>query len=137
MGQLLMRLLRVGPADFERVKCPRAWMTRVLRHLYVDLVRGNSRAQSHDVEIERTLHARSSRDPAAEVWRGELSAALHAAIAELPASLRGPLIQRHIEGLDYPQIARHHDITLPTARKRCQLARDRIRQSLQSTISQG
>jgi hypothetical protein len=33
-------------------------------------------------------------------------------------------------------IARCHDITLSTARKRCQLARDRIRQSLESAISQ-
>lgn len=136
LGQLLMRLLRVQPAEFERVKSPRAWMTRVLRHLYVDLVRGNSRVHSHGSEIERTLHCHSSRDPAAEVWRGELGHALREAIDALPSSLRGPLVQRYIEGLDYRSIARTHDITLPTARKRCQLARDRLRQSLQTTISQ-
>lgn len=136
LGQLLMRLLRVDPADFGRLKSPRAWLTRVLRHLYVDLVRGNSRAQAHDSDIERALYGSPNRDPAAEIWRGELSVALRQAIDALPSALRGPLVQRHIEGLDYQQIARRHDITLPTARKRCQLARDRIRQTLQTTISQ-
>lgn len=134
LGQLLMRLMRVDPEEFEHIKCPRAWMTRVLRHLYVDLVRGNSRAHTHDVEIERVLHGRSDRDPAAEVWRGELSEALQLAIDALPASLRGPLVQRYIEGLDYQQIASCHDITLPTARKRCQLARDRIRRALEGAL---
>jgi RNA polymerase sigma factor (sigma-70 family) len=136
LGQLLMRLVRVESDELLRVKCPRAWMTRILRHLYVDLVRGNWRAQSHDVEIERSLHASAEPDPSAEVWRGELSEALRSAIDALPSSLRGPLVQRYIEGLDYQHIARCHDITPPTARKRCQLARDRIRQSLKTTISQ-
>jgi len=135
LGQLLMRVVRVAPSEFEQIKCPRAWLTRVLRHLYVDLVRGNWRAHSNDTEIERTLHGGRDHDPAAEVLRGELSAALRAAIEELPSTLRGPLVQRHIEGLDYQQIAQTHDITLSTARKRCQLARDRIRQSLHQTIS--
>ncbi|MCH9681467.1 MAG: RNA polymerase sigma factor [Deltaproteobacteria bacterium] len=134
LGQLLMRLLRMEVAEFQRVKCPRAWMTRVLRHLYVDLVRGNCRAQSHDHEIERMLHGRSCRDPANEVWRGELSEALRMAIDALPPGLRTPLVQRYIEGLDYRQIASTHGITTPTARKRCQLARDRIRQSLGNTL---
>ena len=135
LGQLLMRLLRVDPAEFDDIKCPRAWMTRVLRHLYVDLVRGNSRAHTHDVEIERVLHGQAGGDPAAEVWRGEVSEALRSAIDALPSSLRGPLVQRYIEGLDYRQIALFHDITLPTARKRCQLARDRIRQTLKDTLT--
>lgn len=135
LGQLLMRLLRVGPTEFERVKSPRAWLTRVLRHLYVDLVRGNSRAQGHDHEIEQTLHGGTNSDPVHAVWKVELSDALRSAIDELPPSLRAPLVQRHIEGLDYEQIARRHDISLPTARKRCQLARDRIRQSLRKSLS--
>lgn len=135
LGQLLMRLLRVQSAELEQVKCPRAWMTRILRHLYVDLVRGNWRAQAHDLEIERTLHTGSEPDPSIEVWRGELSEALRSAIDALPSSLRGPLVQRYIEGLDYQHIARFHDITPPAARKRCQLARDRIRESLKTTLS--
>lgn len=134
LGQLLMRLLRIESTEFESIKCPRAWMTRVLRHLYVDLVRGNSRAQTHDLEVERVLHGRGCRDPAAEVWRGEVTEALRSAIDALPSSLRVPLVQRYIEGLDYRQIARCHDITLPTARKRCQLARDRIRNALKDTL---
>ncbi|MEM7151475.1 MAG: RNA polymerase sigma factor [Myxococcota bacterium] len=135
LGQLLMRLLRVEPSEFEQVKSPRAWMTRILRHLYVDLVRGNSRAHAHDLEVERMLHGGGGGDPANEVWRGELSEALQCAIDELPSSLREPLIQRHIDGLGYQQIASCHKITVPTARKRCQLARDRIRQSLKNTLS--
>ena len=136
LGQLLMRLLRMEAAEFEQIKRPRAWMTRVLRHLYVDLVRGNSRAHAHDGEIERILYGRPSGDPAAELWRNQLFGALQAAIEELPFMLRGPLVQRYFDGLGYEQIARSHDITLSTARKRCQLARDRIRQALQTTISQ-
>lgn len=134
LGQLLMRVLRVESSELEQIKCPRAWMTRILRHLYVDHVRGNWRAHAHDVEIERSLHAGPGPDPSAEVWRSELSEALRLAIDALPSSLRGPLVQRYIEGLDYQHIARCHDITPPTARKRCQLARDRIRQSLKATI---
>ncbi|MEM9455026.1 MAG: RNA polymerase sigma factor [Myxococcota bacterium] len=136
LGQLLMRLLRIEYSQFEKIKSPRAWMIRVLRHLYVDLVRGNSRAQAHDAEVERVLYGGQGRDPAREVWRGELSAALQSAIDALPATLRGPLVQRYIEGLDYQQIADRYDITIPTARKRCQLARDRIKQSLKHTITQ-
>lgn len=136
LGQLLTRLLRMDPAELDRIKCPRAWLTRVLRHLYVDHVRGSSRAHGHDLDIERVLHGRSEGDPAAEVWRGELSQALRAAIDALPSTLRGPLVQRYIEGRGYDEIAREHQITMPTARKRCQLARDRIRQSLETTISQ-
>lgn len=135
LGQLLTRLLRVEAAEFQLVKCPRAWLTRVLRHLYVDHMRGSSRALGHDMDIERVLHGRTTRDPAAEVWRGELTQALRVAIDALPTTLKEPLVQRYIEGLDYEQIALHHHITMPAARKRCQLARDRIRQSLQTTLT--
>lgn len=136
LGQLLMRILRIENTELEQVKCPRAWMTRILRHLYVDLVRGNWRAAAHDLEIERTLHTGSEPDPSIEVWHGELSEVLRSAIDALPSSLREPLVQRYIEGLDYQHIARCHHITPPAARKRCQLARDRIRASLKSTLSQ-
>jgi len=134
LGQLLTRLLRVDPEELQQVKCPRAWLTRVLRHLYVDHVRGSSRTRGHDMDIERVLHGRAVGDPAAEVWRGELTQALRVAIDALPSTLRGPFVQRYIEGRGYDEIARDHHITMPTARKRCQLARDRIRQSLQATI---
>ena len=56
--------------------------------------------------------------------------ALRAAIDALPFLLRSALVQRYLEGLDYEQIARDHDITVATARERCQLARDRIAQAL-------
>lgn len=130
LGELLVRLLRMSPERLATVQSPRAWMACVLRNICIDHARARGRAHDRHEDVEQSLYDSPPCEPEAQLWKEELSELLSSAIDTLPRGLRDPLIQRYMQDMDYGDIARHHQITPATARKRCQLARDRLRNAL-------
>jgi len=62
-------------------------------------------------------------DPAAQLERGELEAALQRAITELPEERRIVVVLRDLEGLPYDEIAEVLDLPVNTVRSRLHRAR--------------
>ncbi len=69
--------------------------------------------------------------PEVQAERGELEAALHRAIAELPEERRVVIILRDLEGLSYEEIARALDLEPGTVRSRIHRARMDLRGKLE------
>ena len=66
-------------------------------------------------------------EPEDDMTRNEASAILRRELDELPEGLRLPLVLHYIGGESAPEIGKRLGITAATARKRLQLARDRLR----------
>ena len=69
--------------------------------------------------------------PEARAERGELEAALHRAIADLPEERRVVVILRDLEGMAYEEIARALDLELGTVRSRLHRARMDLRDKME------
>jgi RNA polymerase sigma factor (sigma-70 family) len=83
-------------------------------------------------EGEETLTRLASDANAAErVERGELEAALHRAIAELPDERRLVVVLRDLEGLSYEEIAEALALPLNTVRSRLHRARMDLKEKLE------
>ena len=76
----------------------------------------------HD-EDALTRAASDAPDATAVMERGEVEAALHQAIAELPDERRIVVVLRDLEGLSYEEIARALDLEPGTVRSRLHRAR--------------
>lgn len=97
----------------------RSWLLAIARHRIVDEVRAN-RLPVVDAPIER----------AAAVPPSEPDADLVAALAALPERYRLPVVLRHMDGLEYPEVALRLGITEAAARQRVKRALDRLRERL-------
>lgn len=84
-------------------------------------------------EGEETLGrlANGHANPAAEAERGELEAALHRAIAELPEERRIVVVLRDLEGLAYEEIAEALEVPVGTVRSRLHRARMDLKEKLE------
>ena len=84
-------------------------------------------------EGEETLTRLPSNQagPAAELERGELEAALHRAIAELPEERRIVVVLRDLQGLSYEEIAAALELELGTVRSRLHRARMDLKDKLE------
>jgi len=87
-----------------------------------------SRLAAGERRVAREGHATLERltadvDPAAQLERGELEAALQRAITELPEERRIVVVLRDLEGLPYDEIAEVLDLPVNTVRSRLHRAR--------------
>jgi RNA polymerase sigma-70 factor (ECF subfamily) len=73
-------------------------------------------------------------DPAAAAAQGELQAALHRAIAELPDDRRIVVVLRDIEGLTYDEIGEALALEPGTVRSRLHRARTELRERLEKLL---
>jgi RNA polymerase sigma-70 factor (ECF subfamily) len=78
---------------------------------------------------------RDPADPAAHAERGELQAALGAAIAALPEERRIVMILRDVEGLSYEEIAAALELEPGTVRSRLHRARMEIKERLEPFLT--
>jgi RNA polymerase sigma-70 factor, ECF subfamily len=107
------------------------WLYAIVSRLCLNrLASGDRRAVRHGEDILRRV-ADERGGPEARAERGELDAALHRAIAELPEERRVVIILRDVEGLAYEEIARALDVELGTVRSRLHRARMEIREKLE------
>jgi RNA polymerase sigma-70 factor (ECF subfamily) len=98
------------------------WLRRIVVHLVRDRFRSASRRPlaAHGAALEELV---SDRGPAADAGARELQLALREAIDGLPEHLRGALVLRTLEGLDYDASATATGVTPATARTQDMKAR--------------
>ncbi|MBO6560483.1 MAG: RNA polymerase sigma factor [Nisaea sp.] len=114
------------------IRDPRAWLSRLAHNSCVDFirVRASQRRRSEQVmgmgEVSPTVPA-PIHNPEAVMLANDALRQLGKALDELPDVLRETFALRFVEGLAYAEIASRLHVSDATARKRIQLARDRLR----------
>lgn len=109
----------------------RAWLFRILRNTYVDLLRKRGRqAELAELDGEIPENSRAVEEFRAEVVRERTGADLEAALAELPAELRLALLLVDGEGMRYDEVAEVMGCPAGTVRSRLHRGRRLLRQQL-------
>lgn len=114
----------------------RAWLSRLVHNSCIDFYRARSRQKRWTEEILAmadgdVIPSAPSPEPTPHevAETGEAMRSLQRGLDALPDRLRVPLSLRFLEGLSYAEIADRLRITNCTARKRIQLARERLRRN--------
>jgi RNA polymerase sigma-70 factor (ECF subfamily) len=106
----------------------RAWMTRVMRNLFIDRVRRRATTPAHEPADEAGLPKPEDEDPA---WWARLDAdVVRARIRELPEELRQPIELFAVEGYPYGEISQRLGLSPVTVGTRILRARRRLKQLL-------
>ncbi len=124
--------------DYLPVGKFRGWMYRIARNLLID----NVRRQSHDALIHACTGSKTDEtDAVARLADKLLPPDLHAdqrdfaelvetLLSELPEDQRLTFTMHHFSGLTLAEVADAMDTTLPTAKSRLRLAREKLREKL-------
>lgn len=109
----------------------RAWLFRILRNSYVDLLR----RKGHQAELAHLDPVVAGQDPAVEEFRTRVAreraeADLESALAQLPAAHRLTLLLVDGEGLRYEEAAEIMECPIGTVRSRVHRSRHLLRQHL-------
>jgi RNA polymerase sigma-70 factor (ECF subfamily) len=121
-----------------------AWLRRILTANLVDLVRRYCGAQRRDVRLERQLGDevdQSSRDiarvlvakdssPSQRAARRKQAVLLADALTALPADYGEVIVLHHLQGLDFPDVARRMGRSLDSVKKLWIRALARLRDAL-------
>lgn len=110
----------------------RAWLVRMTWRLAIDRQRADRRRVSRE---STQIEAETATDGTAEVVARERAAQLWSAIDALPEKLRVVVILSGIEGYDVREVARLLKIPDGTVKSRLFLARQRLKEQLQWTIT--
>lgn len=113
----------------EKINNHRAWLRRFVHNACMDYYRNNALYDRSVSDITNALHGSESESPQQGFERAETLKRIEQDLLDLPENLRTPLLLRFID-VSYDEISRILDITNGTARKRIQLARDRLRQKM-------
>jgi len=112
----------------------RAWLTRLVHNVCMDLHRSNQRIARSidetvggDFETSGAMPAASRRTPEDETLARRELRELAAELERMPRSLREPLLMRVLDDKSYDEISRELNLSNCAVRKRIQLARDFLR----------
>ena len=132
-------LLRVYNQSWDYIPLGRfrGWMYRIARNLLIDSVR----RQSHDALVHAVTGARPDDDALARLAGEVLSAEDQANARELgamvdelldtiPYEQRVTFVLHHYSGLSLSEVADATETSLPTAKSRLRLAREKLRDQL-------
>ncbi len=113
--------------DGTPLRSPRAWMGRVFRNLLWQRLRRDERRTRRERHGARAEAVPSTVDLAA---REESRRLVTAALLELPAHYRAPIVLRYLDGLPPREIAARLDIPVATARTQIRRGLHRLRHAL-------
>lgn len=149
MSRLARFLMRGNPADaedlvqdavlrafeafprFQPGTNVRAWLFRILRNTYVDLLRRRGhQAELIGLAAEVPESGSAVEEFRAQVARERAEADLEVALAQLPVELRMALLVVDGEGMRYDEVAEVMDCPIGTVRSRLHRARRLLRQQL-------
>jgi RNA polymerase sigma-70 factor (ECF subfamily) len=118
-------------ADFRGDAKLSTWLYTITSRLCLNRLASSERRMTREGEETLTRLASNQAGPAAELERGELEAALHRAIAELPEERRIVVVLRDLQGLSYEEIAAALALELGTVRSRLHRARMDLKEKLE------
>ena len=110
------------------------WLYAITSRVCLNRLASPARRRRVDDDDAIASMPSAEADPAAEVARGELEAALHRAIAELSDDRRMVVVLRDIEGLTYEEIADALALEPGTVRSRLHRARTELKDKLEKLL---
>jgi RNA polymerase sigma-70 factor, ECF subfamily len=108
----------------------RAWLLRAVRNRCLDHLKA---ARQRDVPLDEQHHALAAPDVDPLDGLGH-RAAIAQALAALPESLRDAFLLRHVQELEYEEIASLLGTTVAASKMRVSRARDILRRSLSAAM---
>lgn len=115
----------------------RAWLSRILHNICMDLHRERRRRGESEDMVEGTEVPESSSPealPDEVLLESERAEKIRACIQALPPNLRKPLMMRFLQDMSYADIALQLELTNCNVRKRIQLAYGILRTTLSDAI---
>ena len=121
-----------------------AWLRQILAARLADLVRRYCGTRGRDVRLEQALQVELDRSsqaldrglvsrlssPSQQAARHEQAAWLAQALERLPAAYRDVLVLHHLEGCDFPEVARRLGRSVEAVKKLWARALARLRRSV-------
>ena len=107
------------------------WLYAIASRLCLNRLASSERRMGREGEETLLRLPSGHANPVDELERGELEAALHRAIAELPEERRIVVVLRDLEGLSYEEIAETLGLELGTVRSRLHRARMDLKAKLE------
>lgn len=124
-----------GLPRFERKAKFSSWLYQIALNLCKDHLKAKSRhARSAGEEQLEGVNGNPRQQAHAQVVEGELSEKMREAIQELPLLYRESFVLRHLQGLDYADIAKITEVPADTVRVRAYRAREMLRESLAKNV---
>jgi RNA polymerase sigma-70 factor, ECF subfamily len=111
------------------------WLYAIVSRLCLNRLASADRRVARPGEETLLRVADAGGGPEANAERGELEAALHRAIADLPEDRRVVVILRDLEGLAYEEIARALGLELGTVRSRLHRARMDLKDKMERFLT--
>ena len=118
----------------------RPWILRIATNRTYDILRAQARrpaqsldAQPFEAEAGWTSQTDAVEHPESFAARGELSAFLQGALAELPEDQRLAIVLSDVQGYAYDEIAEIMEVAVGTVKSRISRGRSRLRAVLQDT----
>ena len=108
------------------------WIWRLARNRALDLL---ARKRPRNLDLEPLGAIAADAGPGAALADADQRAAVHRALAELPAEQREILLLREFDGLDYERIAAALDLPEGTVKSRLNRARTALRERLSGVIA--
>ena len=124
------------------------WLRQILAARLADLVRRYCGTRGRDVRLEQALQVELDRSsqaldrglvsrlssPSQQAARHEQAAWLAGALERLPAAYRDVLVLHHLEGCDFPEVARRLGRSVEAVKKLWARALARLRRSVGGTV---
>lgn len=124
-----------GLPRFERKAKFSSWLYQIALNLCKDYLKSKSRhAKSADDEQLAAMDGNPQEQAPRVVLQTELSQKLREAINKLPYLYREAFVLRHLQGLDYRDVAAITNVPADTVRVRAYRAREMMRQSLAPNV---
>lgn len=140
LSVLMVKLLDLLPRYEDRIQNLRAWLARITYNLCIDIRREIQRTRSLEsidelAASDSGVFLSSAESPEEAALRLESRRYISHAIEALSLKLRVPFLLHHLYDLPYNEIAARLEITPENARKRAQLARVALQESLEKYLS--
>lgn len=136
LSRAMLKAWKKLPAYAEKITNLKAWLTRMVHNLCVDMHRERQRSARGIESIEAIAEREdetipsSPNTPESAILRGELKMYLHRAIDALPIRLRSPFLLRFLQKKSYSDIAKQLATSQANIRKLIQQAREILQKQL-------
>jgi RNA polymerase sigma factor (sigma-70 family) len=117
-----------APADpKEAQQAARVWVMRIATNISLRMGRGRIRSQKREELGAKQALKMDVNCPESKSLRGEQAEILKREVADLPETLREPILLRFYAEMDYPELGRALDCSPDAAKKRVQRGLERLR----------
>jgi RNA polymerase sigma factor (sigma-70 family) len=141
LSQSMLKAWNKWPDYADKISNPKAWLTRLIYNLCMDIHRERKRDAQKIENIDDIKFANHAavtsnlESPESNIFRCEMRTHLHQVIEALPPRLRDPFILRYCQEKTYKDIAKQLTISEDNVYKRVQQARTILQNHLNKYLA--